>query len=61
MEVYFGGPAGLRHRIVMGIADAQTNAAIQRHLFTGAGQPLPGGIPRSVQKFVELQLLKDRE
>ena len=61
MDVYFGGPIGMRHRIIMGIADAATNATIQRHLFSSAGQPLPDGIPRGVKTFIELQLLKDRE
>src|SRR6185503_16179570 len=55
---YFGGESGLSHRVAVGIADANAQLTITRHLTEQPGQPFEGGLPAGFTRLNEISVEK---
>jgi hypothetical protein len=55
-ETYFGGEAGLFHRMVVGAVDGAGHEVITRHLAEKPGDPFEGGPPPGFRTLAEISI-----
>ena len=58
-KAYFGGGAGLFHRLAVGIADADDHRTITQHLRAQPGQPFERGLPTGFTRLDEISVEKN--